>query len=567
MRAATARLPRPTPSVLPVLVLGLALAASPAAAQIGNVLSFAKKSAATAPFSTLLDATDELGGTAVGLGDLDGAGPSTFAVAIGAALDDDGGVAPQDKGAVYICFLNASGGILSTTKISATSGGLAAGSLDIADEFGTSVAFLGDLDKGGPSVAAIAVGAPGDDDGAGAAGAVYILFLNSSGSVIAQQKISRLSGGLTSMLDSTDEFGGSIAWLGDMDGFRAGVATIAVGAVGDDDGGTDRGAVHLLFLNSNGTVFANRKISATSGGFTGTLTFGCDFGSSVVSLQDLDGTGPSVRALAIGAVFDDDGGTDRGAVWITFLSDTGLVLSHQKISMTAGNLGVTLDPMDEFGGSVENIGDLDGVGAGVTTIAVSATGDDDGGTDRGALYLLHITSAGVVSTRSKISNTAGTFGATLDDLDSFASSIAFLGDLDGAGPSGVAIAVGASGDDDGGSDKGAFYILFLSGTPTAGAPWDPSVSGLGVLAVSPNPFRQSTSIPYALDSDSNVEFEIRDVTGRLVRRYDARPGIGRHSLVWDGRDGAGRAVPAGAYFVRMAVAGRGVQSGKAVVVR
>ncbi len=567
MRAATARLPRPTSPLLPILVLGLALAASPAAAQIGNVLSFAKKSAATAPFNTLLDITDELGGTAIGLGDLDGPGPSTFAVAVGAALDDDGGTPPNDKGAVYICFLNAAGSILSTTKISATSGGFQGG-LDLADEFGTSVAFLGDLDKSGPSVAAIAVGAPGDDDGAGAAGAVYILFLNTSGQVIAQQKISRLFGGLTSMLDSTDEFGGSIAWMGDMDGFRPSVTTIAVGAVGDDDGGTDRGAVHLLYLNSNGTVFANRKISATSGGFTGTLTFGCDFGSSVANLQDLDGNGPSVRALAIGSVFDDDGGTDRGAVWVTFLADTGLVLSTQKISMTAGNLGVTLDLGDEFGGSVENLGDMDGAGAGVTTIAVSATGDDDGGLDRGALYLLHITSAGTVSSRSKISNTAGTFGATLDDLDSFASSIAYLGDLDGAGPSGVAIAVGASGDDDGGGDKGAFYILFLSGTPTTDAPFDPHASDVAVLAASPNPFRHSTSIPYALDTNESVEFEIRDVTGRLVRSIDLpRPGIGRHSLIWDGRDGAGRSVPAGTYFLRMAVAGRGVSSGKTVVIR
>jgi hypothetical protein len=564
MRAAPARLPRPVSSVLPVLFLGLVLAASPAAAQIGNVLSFVKHGGATAPFNTLLVTGDELGGTAVGLGDLDGAGPSTFAVAVGSALSDD--ISGVDKGAVYICFLNSSGGILSTTKISPSSGGLT-GPIDVADEFGTSVAFLGDLDKSGPSVAAIAVGAPGDDDGAGAAGAVYILFLNSSGSVIAQQKISRLAGGFTATLDATDEMGGSIAWLGDMDGARGSVATIAVGAVGDDDGGLDRGAVHLLFLNANGTVFANRKISALAGGFTGVLNFGSDFGSSVASLQDLDGNGPSVRALAIGAVFDDDGGTDRGAVWITFLSDTGLVISHQKISMTSGNLGLTLDQGDEFGGSVENLGDMDASGAGVTTLAVAATGDDDGGTDRGAVYLLHLTSAGTVSTVSKISNTAGTFSATLANLDGLGSSVTYLGDLDGAGPSGVAIAVGATGDSGG---KGAFYILFLSGTPTTDAPRGPFASGLGILgAASPNPFRVTTAIPYQLDADSGVEFEIRDVTGRLVRRYDfSRPGVGRHSLVWDGRDAAGRAVPAGAYFVRMAVPARGItQSGKAVVIR
>ena len=295
-----------------------------------------------------------------------------------------------------------------------------------------------------------------------------------------------------------------------------------------------------------------------------------DVGSALASLQDLDGAGPSGRALAIGAVFDDDGGTDRGAVWITFLSDTGLVLSHQKISTTSGSLGVTLDQGDEFGGSLENLGDMDAAGAGVATLAVSATGDDDGGLDRGAVYLLHLTSAGTVSSSSKISNTAGTFGATLHDLDAFGASVAYLGDLDGAGPSGVAIAVGATGDDDGGGDKGAFYILFLSGTPTTDAPWAPSASDVAALgAASPNPFRASTAIPYALASDSSVEFEIHDVSGRLVRRYDAsRPGVGRHSVLWDGRDEAGRAVAAGTYFVRMAIDGRIIQrTGKAVLVR
>jgi hypothetical protein len=567
MSAARARLSR-LPSVPILLALLVLVLPSAASAATGDVLSFFKISSTMGSFPDTLANTDEFGGAAVGLGDLDGTGPAAYAVAVGCALDDDGGT---DKGAVYILFLSSTGSILSHSKISATRGGLV-GPIDIVDEFGTSVAFLGDLDGSGPSAGAIAVGAPGDDDGAGGAGAVYVLFLSSGGTVMSQQKLSRTQGGLTIQLDSLDEFGGSVCGLGDMDGPTRGATTLAVGAVGDDDGGTDKGAVHLLFLNANGTVFSHKKISALAGGFTGTLDAFDDFGSAVMSLHDLDGAGGvSKRALAVGAIGDDDGGADRGAVWITFLSDTGLVLSNAKISMTAGGLaaaGVTLDGLDEFGSSLEIAGDLDPAAASVMTLVVSAGGDDDGpGLDRGAIYLLHLTSAGAVSSASKISDTAGNFsGSPLDDFDNFGSSIAFLGDLDGAGPAGATLCVGASGDEDGGGDRGAVYILFIQGQSILDAPWDPVASAVPALgAASPNPFRASTTIPFQLGGRANVRLEICDVTGRLVRRLDAS---GLQRLAWDGRDDAGSALPSGTYFMRLVSGGRALtRTGKTVLLR
>jgi CSLREA domain-containing protein len=47
----------------------------------------------------------------------------------------------------------------------------------------------------------------------------------------------------------------------------------------DDDGGTDRGAVHILFMNADGTVRAEQKISDTDGGLTATLDDSDNFGS------------------------------------------------------------------------------------------------------------------------------------------------------------------------------------------------------------------------------------------------------------------------------------------------
>ncbi len=132
------------------------------------------------------------------------------------------------------------------------------------------------------------------------------------GWVLSHQKISDTDGGFTGILVNFDWLGTSMASLGDLDG--DGVGDLAVGAPGDNDGGLQRGAVWILFLNTDGTVKSHQKISDTEGGFTGELDDGDLFGVSVESLGDLDGDGPSALTLAVGAQVDDDGGENRGAV-------------------------------------------------------------------------------------------------------------------------------------------------------------------------------------------------------------------------------------------------------------
>ena len=102
-------------------------------------------------------------------------------------------------------------------------------------------------------------------------------------------KLSDTSGGFTGTLNNNDYLGKSVASLGDLDGDD--VPALVVGAWRDDDGGDRRGAVWILFLDSDGSVKSHAKIADTSGGFTGTLGNNTKNGWSVASLGALDGDG------------------------------------------------------------------------------------------------------------------------------------------------------------------------------------------------------------------------------------------------------------------------------------
>jgi len=348
--------------------------------------------------------------------------------------------------------------VSSEQKISDTAGGFTA-IFDDLDTFGVSGTNLGDLD--GDGVNDLAVGAALDDDGGSNRGALYILFLNTDGTVKSHQKISDTDGGFTGVLDNSDNFGTSVSNLGDLDG--DGVNDLAVGAELDDDGGassgSNRGALYILFLNTDGTVKSHQKISDTEGGFTGVLANSDRFGHSVASLGDLDGD--NVNDLAVGANFDDDGGNLRGAVWILFLNSDGTVKSHQKISDTDGGFTGVLSNFDAFGDWVSNIGDLDNDV--VNDMAVGVPNDDDGGSAKGAVWILFMNSDGTVKSHQKISETAGGFTAVLDNSFGFGSSVTPIGDLDGDDVTDLAVGIS---QDDKSTQQGAVYILLMNSDGT-----------------------------------------------------------------------------------------------------
>ncbi len=76
------------------------------------------------------------------------------------------------------------------------------------------------------------------------------------------------------------------------------------------------------------------------------------------------------------------------------------------------------------------------------------------------------------------------------------------------------------------------------------------------LRVHGNPFRDRLSLGLRLAAPAETDVRVCDIAGRSVRRLEHGAWTaGAHELVWDGRDDAGRAAPAGMYFVRVTADG------------
>lgn len=247
------------------------------------------------------------------------------------------------------------------------------------------------------------------------------------GSVARTTLVESGAGGMGTLVQ-TDFFGGSVAPLGDLDG--NGVLDLAVGASGDDDGGDTKGAAWVVFLASDGSVTSSQKISATQGGFTGTLSpFGI-FGRRLAAVGDLDGDGISELATT---------SREPNRLWILFLNPDGTVRGHTLTLFTdpvfvpppsPGHFESVFGNTIRLGG-LAALGDLDGDGLG--DLAVGAPGDPDGGAQTGAVWILRLTATGAVGAAQKISATQGSFAGSLAAGDGFGSTLTLLGDLDGDG--------------------------------------------------------------------------------------------------------------------------------------
>ncbi|MEM1271133.1 MAG: integrin alpha, partial [Bacteroidota bacterium] len=189
-----------------------------------------------------------------------------------------------------------------------------------------------------------------------------------------------------------------------------------------------------------------------AGGF-GTLDDDDRFGSALAGVADVNSDG--VEDLVVGAAGDDDGGPQRGAVYVLFLTQTGTVSGFQKISQTSGGFGLSLNNLGGFGSAIESIGDQDGNGVPDLAIGASAAPGS------GRAFVAFLDAAGTSLNAVEIPEAALALG------DRFGAGLAFLGDLGADGD--VELAVGAPAHDEGGRNRGAFWTYSLDINPPLAA--------------------------------------------------------------------------------------------------
>jgi hypothetical protein len=112
-------------------------------------------------------------------------------------------------------------------------------------------------------------------------------------------------------------------------------------------------------------------------------------------------------------------------------------------------------------------------------------------------------------------------------------------------------------------------ILSIQCEPMVGVAETVSPTSPAVLLASPNPFRRAARIRLVRLGEGPLRVDIHDASGRAVRRFAPQtldpgdPGV----LRWDGRDDAGRALPAGVYLVRESAVDGTTAEGRAVLIR
>jgi hypothetical protein len=256
---------------------------------------------------------------------------------IGAPGDDENG---SDSGAAHVFRWSDTAGWQRTgIEVLADDGGA-------GDAFGFAVAVAGDR---------ALIGAPCDDDNGSDAGAAYVFRCddlddpNAAWSQESKLTLAPAEG------DPDDLLGYSVAIRDDV---------AVVGAPGDDYWGPDAGAVHVFRPDPNdpnGAWLRQATLLAVGGNPNDR------FGSSVA----IDG-----NRIVVGAPYDDDAGTDAGAIHVFYQDPDdpyGLWAPEAKLTLAPAES----DPNDLLGYCV----DIDG-----ENVIAGALGDDDCGTDAGAVY-------------------------------------------------------------------------------------------------------------------------------------------------------------------------------------
>lgn len=317
--------------------------------------------------------------------------------------------------------------------------------LRAADAAGAAVGSIGDLN--GDGLAEILVGAPGMENGASTdAGAAFVLWgLSSIGGIDLGDPFTAGGKGFAIKGEAAgDHAGTAITSIADLNG--DGRADILVGASGSDAGGIDAGAAYVVWGRTATSVVQLTSVAAGTGGFriTGEAA-GDAAGTTLASIADLDGDGRA--ELLIGAPGNDAGGADAGAVYVVFGKSTGTEVDLAAVAAGVGGFRITGLAGDAIGGSIADVGDVNGDGLHDILIGADASN---------SAYIVYGKSDTAVVSLSNVATGIGGYRIVAEHAgDLIGMSVAGGHDLNGDGIADLVI-----GAQHAGANAGAVYVVW-----------------------------------------------------------------------------------------------------------